>query len=103
MEANNKKSKSILNIIMCFVLIAVFLSAIVGAKVFRESHKYSVKYNDWWIVGRSKAEIVERYGPLERNGFDSYGYRLSSSSFYMIEFDSNGYAREVYRGIVSSA
>ncbi len=99
----NKKSKSILHIIMCFVLIAFFLSAVVGAKIFRESHKYSVKYNDWWIIGRSKSEIEKKYGPLERNGFDSYGYKLPSGSFYMIEFDSNGYAQEVYRGIASSA
>lgn len=68
-------------------------------------------YDAEWIIGKSAEEIIERYGEFDRrrlneDGFYTMGGYLvkekrvgylgtDPEEFYMIYFDSNGYAFDV--------
>lgn len=70
------------------------------------SHSTYYKYNDWWIVGRSKEEIRERYGEFDISCGRARGYYIyyddkmimpdQLEHYYWIEFDENGAAKKVY-------
>ncbi|MBR3750431.1 MAG: hypothetical protein IKK58_01545 [Clostridia bacterium] len=83
---------------MILLIIASF-AVIVGVRSFRDCHAYSIKYNDKWIIGKTEQQIEQRYGRLERSEYGTPGYDLPSGDFYIIEFNSEGYAVRVYKGI----
>ena len=81
--------------------VAVFLEAMLI--LFWASHKTYYKYNEWWIVGKSEEEIVERYGEFDKKWGKSKAYYIHLDNawdlppyLYYIEFDSAGIATKVY-------
>ena len=62
-------------------------------------------YCDSWIVGKTKDEIVTKYGEPDFNGY-RIGYNVGYGTigldapnvdyYYYVEFDENGYADEIY-------
>ncbi len=48
-----------------FIYIVIFLLLLSSCVVFFMSHETCLKYNDWWIIGRSYDEIVKRYGEFD--------------------------------------
>lgn len=46
-------------IILIFIVLALILLTFI---IFKHNHKYSIKYNDNWIIGRNITEIEKRYG-----------------------------------------
>ena len=77
-----------------FVAIAC-ICAIIVMLWFCVSHTLSVRYNDLWIIGKTKEEIQNRYGEFDENG-DNLGYRLGSLDFYVIDFDERGVAQSIF-------
>ena len=80
-------------------LVIVFIATIAGVRLFRDSHAHSIKYNDAWIIGKTRSQIEQRYGKLDRMEYGTLGYDLPNDSFYVIEFDDQGYAEGIYRGV----
>ena len=91
--------------------VAVFLEAMLI--LFWASHKTYYKYNEWWIVGKSEEEIVERYGEFDKSWGKSKAYFTYVDNgwimpdyqehYYHIEFDSTGIATKVYDGLAPGA
>ena len=89
------------NVITVVALLAVLLSLIT---LFSCSKDDAWKYNEQWIKGKTYEEIIERYGEFDyiQNPGRVAGYRTkeaekgffgtSPEEFYMIYFDSEGYA-----------
>lgn len=77
--------------------------------LFLASHSTYYKYNDWWIVGKTEAEIVERYGEFDLTWGDSKAYFIYEDNswvmpdhldhYYYIRFDETGIAIEVYDAV----
>ena len=77
-------------------LLLAFVAVLALTVVFRMSHGHSALYDDWWIVGKSKEQIQQRYGDFQRSEFGRLGYKIQGRSFYVIDFDKNGYAVSVW-------
>lgn len=77
-------------------LLLAFVAVLALTVVFRMSHGHSALYDDWWIVGKSKEQIQQRYGEFERSDLGELGYKMQGRSFYVIDFDKNGYAVSVW-------
>lgn len=77
--------------------------------LFLASHQTYYKYNDWWIVGKTEEEIVERYGEFDMCWGSSKAYFIYVDNgwvmpdhqphYYYIEFDDAGIATEVYESL----
>lgn len=84
-------------------MIALLLLSVCAA--YFVSHKTCPKYNDWWIIGSSYEEIVEKYGEFDYNNGSTKGYYLGKDKspimnsgqdmYYWIDFDENGIATKV--------
>ena len=81
------------------VLMLVFVAVLALTVVFRMSHGHSALYDDWWIVGKSKEQIQQRYGDFQRSEFGRLGYKMQGQSFYVIDFDKNDYAVSVWSAV----
>ena len=91
--------------------VAIFIEALFI--LFWASHQTYYKYNDWWIVGKTEEEIVERYGEFDEIWGKSKAYFIYVDNgwimpdhqhhFYHIEFDSTGIATKVYDGLAPGA
>ncbi len=91
-----KNNKKIVKINACIVLLVAFF--IGGYYLLFPTH---YPYMDLWIIGKTEAEIVEKYGE-PYIGYDSYdrtiGYQTGSYAFlgepyyYYIHFDETGKA-----------
>ena len=119
MNTIKSKTKLLILILAVFLLVAFF--CFLG--VFIYNHPTSLKYNDRWIKGKNRDQITVRYGDFADH--DEYSlYSLSSNEskfkegttreiyllkeksigflgtyppeFYVIEFDENGFAYNVY-------
>lgn len=78
------------------VLMLAFIAVLALTVLFRMSHEHSALYNDWWIVGKSKEQIQQRYGDFQRSDYGRLGYKIQGKYFYGIDFDQNGYAVSVW-------
>lgn len=91
------------------VLISAVVIIIFSALIFLFSHSTYYKYNDWWVKGRSLAEIEERYGDFDIRLGSTAGYYIYTDNgwimpdhlphYYYMEYDENGIVRRVYEGL----
>ena len=94
-----KNRKKVIHIVIVLLLLS-------SCVVFFLSHERCLKYNDWWIIGRSYDEIVERYGEFDYDYGVNTGYYLGKDKmpimnshqdmYYWIRFDENDIATKVF-------
>ena len=70
------------------------------------SHKTSLKYNDWLVVGHSYQEVKERYGEFDIKYEHSVAYRINDGNqmimssrlpeYYWMVLDDEGIVTRVY-------
>ncbi len=92
----------------CIIILISLLIIVTFCTLFFLSHKTNLKYNDWWIIGKSIEEIEDRYGEFDTNypTVKLVGYCISTENsnstlqvdpkFYMIEYDENYIAVKVF-------
>ena len=102
MERKNIKFNFLVTV---FVVYALVILLACGTVLFRACFPYE-KYNEKWIIGKTKAEIEERYGEFDLK-FDvgTYVYKVKESrrgffgtdpeEFFAVFFDENGVAYKV--------
>lgn len=56
---NIKKNKKLIFSLICILILIVLMC------LYLLSHKTSLKYNDWLVVGHSNQEVKERYGDFD--------------------------------------
>ncbi len=93
------KSKEKLSIKIVLSLLIIILS---HSFTYYLTHPQSFKYNDLWIYGKTKEVIEYKYGKM--SSWNSYtvnkdkrktGFPLIVNRYYIIEFDSNGFATKI--------
>ena len=70
------------------------------------THKTSLKYNDWLVVGHSYQEVKERYGDFDIEYEHSVAYQIDDGNqiimpshlpeYYWMVFDKDGIITKVY-------
>lgn len=91
------------------IIIPIIAFLLIGITLFLLSHQTYYKYNDWWVIGKSMAEIEERYGEFDIELGSRKGYFIYTDNswvmpdhldhYYYIKFDENGIATEVSDGV----
>ena len=103
--ARNKKKWIIIGTILLLMVTIISVMSYYASRVHW-------KYNDKWIIGQTKEEIIERYGEFDRDFSNTYkGYFLyrddksfmglsgnGVNMYYYIIFDENDIAIKVYVG-----
>lgn len=92
-----KKSvlKGVLTIV---VVLLVCVTIVVPCALYLKSHPTHVLYNDDFVIGNTKENIVEHYGEPDREQPNRIYYLvdyLIDPEYYMVEFDENGKAVSV--------
>jgi len=89
------------------IIATMFLLIVIVASVVNYySSRVYWKYDDKWIIGRTKEEIIERYGAFDEDFFreryfiykDRGLFGGGYDTYYYIIFDEANYAIEVYIG-----
>jgi hypothetical protein len=96
--AKNKKILIIGGIVLLFIVIIVSVVNYYTSRVYW-------KYDDKWIMGRTKEEVMERYGEFDLIYHEEYSYFLYKDNgffgsgldiYYCIIFDDNEIAIKIY-------
>lgn len=97
---NIRKKKAIVITIVCILVLIVLVS------LYLLSHKTSIKYNDWLVVGHSYQQVKARYGEFDIEYEHSVAYKLNDGNqiimpshlpeYYWMVFDDDGIIIKVY-------
>ena len=78
---------------------------IVFAVIYYYTSRIYWKYDDKWIIGKSKEEVIEKYGEFDLLYLKGHGYFIYKDNgffgsgldmYYCIIFDESNIAIEVY-------
>lgn len=89
------------------IKIISFITAFIAiGLLYASSHSTYYKYNDWWIIGKTAAEIEKRYGKFDSVHGNDLAYLIDGfyfefdpdgmDEYYHIIFDDNGFASYVF-------
>lgn len=84
--------------IIAICVASFFLVCLGSATWYMDSHTVSPYYNDWWIIGKNREEIVVKYGEFSDytpGPSNTEAYNLGDSDFYVIYFNEDGIAEKV--------
>ena len=99
----NKKVLFVLGVVVFLLIVSLSVFAYYRSRVHW-------KYDDKWIIGKTKEEVVERYGEFGWSyNENTYGYLVyedgksfmglpgsGNEQYYLIVFDDDDIATEVY-------
>lgn len=69
-----------------------------GFFLFASSHKTTIRYNDWAVVGHSITDVEEKYGPVDVVKGNNACYYMDGERGYWMHFDSEGIVDRVAYG-----
>ncbi len=89
-----------------WIIVSSTLMAVCAVMLlFVSSHQIDYRYNDWWVLGKNKTEIEQRYDTPDIKMAQAIGYFICHDNgwimpdhldhYYYIEFDNNGKAISV--------
>ena len=80
---------------------SILLSLVfVVSLLFWASHTIDYRYNDWWVMGKSREQIIEKYGEFDQflmKEKDCVYYGIGHFRYYVIHFNEDGYADSVFK------
>ena len=88
-NTDSSRIKVTLIFIVSLIFVAIVSACVIVCFVFRESRNY----DEAWIIGKTKDQIVEKYGDFESyyTKTDSSGNVLYSEGFYTVKSEQRGF------------